>query len=215
MELIRVDTQRAYDAIRAKITDLDLAPGAQINEQQLAAELQMALKPVTEALKLLVHDHLVVITPRHGLYVAAVNMPDLEQLSELRLSLETLAANLAAQRATEDDLVILESIRKEQAAVDPTDARRLFEVDHRFHQAIARAARNKYLAETLDQLFGLSQRLWFMALPRIALLSGAVERHVNIMEAIREHDSVKAEEIMRAHVVDFYASVRAVLADQP
>ncbi len=212
MELIGVDTQQAYGVIRKKITTLDLAPGAQINEQELAAELRMAQKPVTEALKLLVHDHLVVITPRHGLYVADVSMPDLDQLSELRLSLETFAARLAAERASADDLAVLESIRLEQASADPTDARLLFEIDHRFHTSIAHASRNKYLAQTLDQLFGLSQRLWFLALPHLSHLSVAVERHLALIEAVRQHDSAGAEEIMRTHVADFYASVREVIA---
>ena len=80
----RVDTQRAYELIWDKITTLALKPGAAINEQQLAGELGMALTPVQEALKLLAHEHLVVITPRHGMYVADVNTPDLDQLSELQ-----------------------------------------------------------------------------------------------------------------------------------
>ena len=125
MEMQRVDTQRAYELIWDKITTLALKPGAAINEQQLAGELGMALTPVQEALKLLAHEHLVVITPRHGMYVADVNTPDLDQLSELRLSLEALAAGMAAHRATPDDLVVLEAIRQEQVAADPGDPRRL------------------------------------------------------------------------------------------
>ena len=65
---------------------LKLTPGAPINEQQLAEELEMGVAPVREALRLLAHENLVHITPRHGLYVADVNVPDLEQFSEIRLS---------------------------------------------------------------------------------------------------------------------------------
>jgi len=104
MELERVDTKHAYELIREKITTLELSPGAALNEQALAAELDMGLVPVREALKLLAHENLVMITPRHGLYVADVNVPDLEQLSEMRLNMEGLSARLAAQRATDDDL---------------------------------------------------------------------------------------------------------------
>ena len=81
MELERVDTKRAYERIRERITTLELEPGSVINEQTLAEGLDMGLTPVREALKLLAHDNLVVITPRHGLYVADVNVPDLQQLS--------------------------------------------------------------------------------------------------------------------------------------
>ena len=211
MEWERVDTKRAYEQIRERITTLELEPGSVINEQLLAEELEMGLAPVREALKLLVHDNLVVITPRHGLYVSDVNAPDLEQLSELRLSLEGLSARLAAQRATEDDIVILEALRQEQASTPADDRRRLFDIDHKFHQAVARAAHNKYMADSLERLFGLSQRLWYLALPKLGFLPTAVEQHLDLVQAIKNGDGDEAERIMRAHVGEFYAQVREVL----
>ncbi|GAB4529111.1 MAG: GntR family transcriptional regulator [Anaerolineae bacterium] len=211
MELVRVDTQRAYELIRERITTLDLPPGSPINEQRLAEELDMGLVPVREALKLLAHDDLVTVTPRHGLYVADVDVPDLEQISEMRLSLESLGARLAARRASQDDLAVLEALRQEQATIAPEDSQRLLDFDHRFHQAIARAAHNKYLARTLDHFFGLSQRLWNLALPHIAFLPAAVEKHLDLVEAIKAGDADWAEQIMRDHVQDFYDKVREVL----
>ena len=213
MELERIDTKRAYERIRERIITLKLAPGAVLNEQALAADLDMGLVPVREALKLLAHDSLVVITPRHGLYVADVNVPDLERLSEMRLALEGLSARLAAGRATDDDLVVLKALRQEQAATPPDDGRRLFEVDHKFHQAVARAAHNKYLAEGLERLFGLSQRLWYLALPKLGFLPGAVEKHLDLVQAIESDDGDRAEAIMRQHVQEFYDQVREVLAE--
>ena len=212
MDLVRVDTQRAYELIREQIATLELAPGAAINDQHLAQNLDMGLVPVREALKLLAHDDLVVITPRHGLYVSEVSVSDLEQISEMRLSLESLCARLAAQRATSDDLVILDALRREQADIPPEDSRRLFDADHRFHQAVARAAHNKYLARTLDHFFGLSQRLWYLALPHLGFLPSAVVKHLDLVEAIKSGDAVRAEGIMRDHVQDFYDRVRDVLA---
>lgn len=213
MELIGVDTRRAYELLQNKITTLELAPGAPINEQELAQELDMAVAPVREALKLLAHDDLVVITPRHGLYVAEVNRLDLEQLSEMRLALEGLCARLAAQRATDDDVVVLEALRHEQEALSADDARALFELDHKFHRAVAQAAHNRYLARTLDHFFGLSQRLWYLALPHLDFLPAAVEKHLDLVAAIKSGDADTAEQIMRDHVQDFYDRVRLVLAD--
>ena len=212
MELVRVDTQRAYERLRERITTLDLAPGAAINEQQLAHDLDMGQVPVREALKLLAHESLVVITPRHGLYIADVNIPDLEQLSEMRLTMEGLSARLGAQRATADDLVVLEALRQDQAATPAGDSRRLLDVDHKFHQAVAQAAKNKYLADSLERLFGLSQRLWYLALPHLGFLSTNIERHLDLVEAIRTGNADRAEQIMHRHVEEFYAQVRRVLA---
>ncbi len=256
MELVRVDTQRAYELLWEKITTLELAPGAPVNEQKLAQELSMGTVPVREALRVLAHENLVRITPRHGLYVADVDVADLERISEIRLSLESLCARLAAQRATPDDLVVLEALRQEQAdiarasadiarasadiarasadiarasadiadidsasvrasaAVSPEDSRRLFELDHKFHQALAKAARNKYLAQTLDRLFGLSRRLWYLALPHMGYLPAAVEEHLELVDAIRAGDADGAAQIMYEHVAAFYAKVRETLSAQ-
>lgn len=213
MELKRVDTQRAYELIRDKITTLELAPGEMLNDQALAEQLDMGLAPVREALKLLSHDGLVDIPP-NGIYVADVDIPELEQLSELRLLLETFCAEQAAHRATPDDLAVLEALQEEQATVLPEDSMRLFEIDHKFHQAIAKAARNRHLEDTLERFFGLSQRLWHLAMPRLESLSDAVEEHLELVEAIRTGDSERAGQIMHDHVQNFYDEVMKVLVEQ-
>lgn len=214
MHLTRVDTQRAYELIWEKITSLQLAPGSSINEPQLAEELDLSLTAVREALKLLAFDELVVVTPRHGLYVTDISLPDLAQLSEMRLALEALCARQATERATADDIAILEALRQEQAAIPPQDSRRLFEVDHKFHQAVAHAAHNKYMARTLDQFYGLSLRLWYLVLPHLDFLPAAVEKHLDLVEAIKAGDADRAEAIMRDHVQSFYDKVQEFLKAQ-
>lgn len=212
MELVRVDTQRAYDMIREKITTLALPPGAAVNDQALADELGFELHPIREALKLLAHDGLVIIKPK-GIYVPDVDAPDLEQLSELRLLLEAFSAQCAAERATPDDLVVLDALCQEQASVARDELQRLFEVDHKFHQAVAGAAHNKYLAATLERLFGLSQRLWYLVLPELDFLPGSVEMHLELVEAIKTGEGERAAGIMQTHVEEFYDKVHDVLSD--
>ena len=211
MKLATVGAERAYKSIREKIVTLELAPGSVINEQQLAAELSMAESAIRDALKLLVHDNLVRVTQRHGLHVADVNVPDLEQISEMRVELEGLCARLAAQRATADDLTVMETLRREQTNTPPEDSRRLLELDQQFHQAVAKAAGNKYLAETLERFYGLSLRLWNLALPRLHSLASQIQLHHDLLEAIEAHDAGRAEAIMCDHVSGFYAQVRQVL----
>jgi DNA-binding GntR family transcriptional regulator len=211
MELVDVDIQWAFERIREKIITLELSPGGLINEQHLAADLKTGVLTVREALRLLAHDELVAITPRHGLYVADISLPELEQLSEMRLTLEPLCAKLAAERATADDLTVLEALRQEQAGVSSQDSRSLLDIDHKFHQALVRAAKNKYLARTLEHFFGLSQRLWYMALPQLDVLPTAVAEHLDIIAAIKDGDTDRAGRIMHGHVKEFYDRVRDIL----
>ena len=213
MDSMRGDTERAFRLIWERIITLQLAPGSPINEQNLAEDLDMDLGPVQEALKFLAHDRLVMTTPRHGMYVANVHRADLERLSEMRLTLEALSARLAAQRATPDDLEALDSLCQEFAAqtTPVEDRKRLFSLDHRFHQAIAQAAHNQYLADTLERFFGLSLRLWYLALPYLGFLPDAVKEHLEMVEAIKAGDADRAAQIMHSHVQDFYAQVREAL----
>ena len=97
----------------------------------------------------------------------------------------------------------------------PDEPRLLFELDHKFHQAIAQAAHNKYLADILDDFFGLSQRLWFLALPHLEFLPAAVEKHLELVAAIKAQDENHAEAIMRQHIQSFYDKVFETLQNLP
>jgi DNA-binding GntR family transcriptional regulator len=210
MELLRVDTQRAYELIREKITSLELAPGSPINEGDLAQELKIGLVPVREALNLLAHDHLV-DTEAQGLFVSKVEIPDLQQINEIRLLLEPYCAQEAAIHATADDIVVLEALSQEQSQIPPDQSKQLFDLDHKFHQAIARAAKNKYLAEILENFYGHSKRAWFLVLPHLDFLSTAVESHLDMVQAIKNQDGKRAAQMMRDHVQGFYEKVFEIL----
>lgn len=210
MDLIRIDTQRAYELIREKITSLELAPGTLIDEGKLADEMGTGLVPVREALNLLAHDHLVE-TADQGLFVSKVKIPDLKQISEIRILLEPYCAQEAAAHATDDDIVVLEALSQEQSQIPSNQPKQLFDLDHKFHQAIAQAARNKYLTEILEDFYGHSRRVWFLVLPHLDFLPTAVESHLEMVQAIKSKDSERAAQMMRDHVQGFYEKVFEIL----
>lgn len=210
MELVRIDTQRAYELIREKITSLELVPGSLIDEGKLADEMKMGVVPIREALNLLAHDHLVE-TADQGLFVSKVEIPDLQQISEIRMLLEPYCAQQAATHATSDDIVVLEALSQEQSQIPPNQPKKLFDLDHKFHQAIARAAKNKYLTEILEEFYGHSRRVWFLVLPHLDFLSTAVESHLDIVRAIKDKNGEQAAQMMREHVQGFYEKVFEIL----
>jgi DNA-binding GntR family transcriptional regulator len=213
MDLNRVDVEQAYQQIREMVISLSLSPGEMIDPGELALQLETTRSSVNEALKILAHEGLVDLPP-DGIFVGQVDIPDLRQLSELRILLEGFAARLAAERVSEDDLTILDTLRREQAQMAPEDARRMFALDHRFHQAIARAARNDYLAQALERFYGLSLRLWTLAAPEPSVLAGAVEEHLDLLDALRSGEPDRAERLMQEHVRAFYDRVLEVLEER-
>ena len=82
-------------------------------EVQLAEQLGVSRTPVREAIRKLELEGLVVMLPRKGAYVANMSLKDLIDVLEIRASLEGLAASLAAERITDEDIKKLESIVEE------------------------------------------------------------------------------------------------------
>jgi len=92
VDLIGVDTQKAYELLKEQINTLVLEPGSSVNEAELSVSLGVGTTPIREAMKLLYHDQLVVVSRQGGLYVANLNPEDLKMLSEVRVGLESQAA---------------------------------------------------------------------------------------------------------------------------
>jgi DNA-binding GntR family transcriptional regulator len=214
MQLIEVDTQQAYDRIREMIITLELKPGALVNADELSKRLNLGLTPIREALKFLAHDNLIEVSKHKGVYVSNIKPEDLKLLSEVRALLEGSTARMAAERASADDIMILESLIEEQKKIPEGDKQAWFDLDHKLHQAIAAAAHNRYLSESLEYYFGLSQRLWFLVLPKLEFLSRSVEEHADLVHSIKEHKPGKAQEIMTAHIKSFYIKVHELLDTQ-
>jgi len=204
--------RQAYQRLRDQIVTLKLAPGTPLQESALVEELELGRTPIREALQWLAGEGLVVLRPRRGAFVADISVTDLQQIFELRQVLEGYAAALAAQRATEADVAALEQALADLDAADSReDTQAHIEIDRAFHRALSRSAHNKFLCSTLSRLYNLNLRLWYLALERIGPMHNAVEQHRAVLEAIKEHDSQKAEAAIREHIADFQERIRATI----
>ena len=89
-------TDRAYERIKHDVITCLLAPGAEISEPQLCLHYRLGKAPVRMALIRLAHDGLVRAIPRRGYRISAVTLKDIQDIFELRLMLEPVAARMAA-----------------------------------------------------------------------------------------------------------------------
>jgi DNA-binding GntR family transcriptional regulator len=202
---------RAYFAIRDLIVTLELEPGSLVNERELMERLGLGRTPVREALRRLADENLVEIYPRRGMVVAPVDAGDLGAISEVRVELEGFAARLAAERATGADRELASALAAELGQTGGGDERTLIRFDQRVHRHVHRCAHNPFLEATLDGYLVLSLRLWFLGLDRVRRLDAAVREHREMLEAIRQGDGERAEEVARAHVAGFAEEIRRVL----
>jgi len=167
--------------------------------------------PTREALRRLAQERLVEVYPRRGMFVTSVEIRDLASLAEVRSALESHAARLAAERATEEDRSELESLLDELAGRGDLDVRELMALDERIHRQVYRLAHNPFLEATLEEYYVLALRIWYLALDRAPELEQAVLGHRELLEAIRDGDADRAEATMQRHVLDFEGVMRRVL----
>jgi DNA-binding GntR family transcriptional regulator len=197
-------SDQAYYRIRELIVSLELAPGSLISE--------LGRTPVREALRALARERLVEVYPRRGMFVSRIDVGDLAGLSEVRAVLESHAAAVAAQRATDEDRAEIAALLEElNGTGEELGERELIDLDQRLHRHIYRCTHNPFLEETLNEYYVLTLRIWFLALDRVARLDDAVREHRELLEAIRDGDDARAAETMRRHVLGFEQAIRAVL----
>ncbi|MFW0795835.1 GntR family transcriptional regulator [Gordonia sp. CPCC 205515] len=204
----RLLSDQAFDAIRDKIVTLDLAPGAPIEEDKLAAELGFGRTPIREAVKRLAYGRLVVIYPRSGSFVADLNLTDLKAVCDVRERLEGLAAERAATEASYEERQELQELLK---VLDETsDASVLLELDVDVHRAIYRMSHNPYLLDALTQNLDLSVRMWNLARERLPDLNHHVHTQSEVLQAILDRNGDLARQLSEAHVRDFENGIRAM-----
>ncbi len=202
----RLLSDQAFDAIRDKIVSLELAPGAPIEEEQLAAELGVGRTPVREAIKRLAYGRLVVVYPRSGSYVADLHLADLEAICDIRERLEGLAAERAAAEATYEERQELHALVDELDAT--TDPEVLLSLDVDVHRAIHRMSHNPYLLDMLSQSLDLSVRMWNLARERLPDLNHHVHGQSEVLTAILDRDGERARLLAETHVREFEDGIR-------
>lgn len=196
----------AYSAIRDMLTSLDIAPGAPINEDQLAKQFQMGRTPVREAIKRLETENLVVTYPRRGIFATQVALSDLTLLSEVRTHLEGEAAYQAARRASRSELQEFET-QLAAATGRSGDLNDEIAFDSRVHRAIFQAAHNPYLEHSLDQYYNLTIRIWNVWSDRLPDMHSHVSELIPLLERIIDRDPNGAREVAIDHVASFQHAV--------
>lgn len=204
--------QSAYLQLRERLVMLDIAPGAPLNEQALAAELGVGRTPLREAIKRLEVEHFVETFPRRGTFATRVDPTALAEISEVRRALEPLAARRAARmvdraalREVDEVLVAL------RALTDDSPPRDHMAMDVRLHQTIYRLARNGHLEASLNHYLFLATRIWSVAVRRLETVADHIAEHEHVMVAVRDGDEDRAAQMMLDHMEHFEAAIRRVL----
>ncbi|MDX9862890.1 MAG: GntR family transcriptional regulator, partial [Rhodospirillales bacterium] len=155
----------AYAEIKRRIINLDFRPGDYLNEASVCAKLGMTRSPVHQAMQRLMHEGLVRVIPRKGVFVQPVTFDEVADVIDVRFLNEPYCVERATEAATAAELQEMTRILGRAASmIVARDIEGLMNLDRAFHRAIARAARNVVLADLLSTLHDRSLRFWFISL---------------------------------------------------
>jgi DNA-binding GntR family transcriptional regulator len=184
----RVD--QAYAEIRRRILDNYYAPGHQVLEQELAADLGMSRTPVREALVRLQNERFVQLIPRHGMRVVPLSIQELREVYEVLTSLELTAIERLARAELDDDSLaaIEKSVDEMDLAVRKKDVDAWAKADERFHRSLVTLCGNHRLAAMVEMLWEQGHRARMTTVRLRASLEQSNREHRALLDAIRQRD---------------------------
>jgi DNA-binding GntR family transcriptional regulator len=194
--------EQIKDVILQRIVAAEYPPGARLVETRIAQELGVSQAPVREALRDLEQLGCIVHEPFRGCSVRAFSAAELLEAFPVRAALEALAARLAAERISEEELLRLaELLERMRDAARRGDAHDQSQANASFHATIVRAARNATLERQWSFLEPYSRTYLTVSQPGLDL-KALSERHVPILNALRARDGDAAAEAMHRHLMD-------------
>ena len=201
--------ENVADQLREQIFSKQLTSGSWLDEQSLAAQFGISRTPMREAIKVLASEGLVTIKMNRGAYVTEVSRNDLAQIFTVLSLLEGQAAKETANKATEDELNLLDHLqhRLETAAAD-RNIEQFFEINSKFHELIQQIAGNRWMNGVIDDLRKVLKLHRKDSLTSTGRLQNSLIEHREILKAILKRDEFAAEAAMRKHFANGLEALR-------
>ncbi|MDH5409841.1 MAG: GntR family transcriptional regulator [Alphaproteobacteria bacterium] len=203
--------EKTYDILKEAICRMNIyAPDAQLrlDERQLSEQLGISRTPLREALVRLEQEGLVNIIPRRGIFIVRKTKREIVELIIVWAALEGMAARLATQNASAEDIASLRKMFPAFSTGDqPANIDEYSERNIEFHQTILRLGGCGLLVDMADQLFLHVRSIRTQTIGEADRATRSVKDHRQIIEAIEARDTDLAERLVREHALDLAAHI--------
>lgn len=199
---------RVFNKVRDDILSGKYKENDELKEIAIGEELGVSRTPVREAFRQLELEGLIQIIPNKGAYVTGITIEDVKDIYMIRSKLEGLAAAWACEHITKEQLEEMEEniyLAKFHAEKGHFD--QMSELDSRFHEILYEACNSKILEHHLRDYHQYVQRVRKKTLSTIDRSLASNAEHQAIMEAIRDKDSEKADELATLHIHNAYENM--------
>ncbi|WP_299310450.1 GntR family transcriptional regulator [uncultured Halomonas sp.] len=208
---VRTLAERVFQQLQDAIVRGELAPGSKITEPGLSRTYGISRGPLREAMRRLEAHRLIERVPHVGARVVKLSMQELLELFDVREALESMAARLAAEHMTAEEIAGLRKLlamHEGQADLRKGEAYFQREGDLDFHYRIVQGSHNRMLVNMLcDDLYYLVRLYRTQFSASGSRPQRAFVEHHRIVDAIEAGDAELAELLMRRHVSASRANV--------
>ena len=204
----------AYETIRSRIITMDLKPGDELNDRELAQELGISRTPMREALIMLNIAHMVDIKPQSGTHVAPIDLKLMEMEQFARFTLEKEILNRIRGRLTAEQEAAyrlnLESYRQLERDPDAENREtRMLDLDNAFHR---RAFELCGMEEHFDHMLSTFQHI--ERLRKFSLQTNenkaVCAAHTRILDAMVQNDTQELSRALESHLSRYKQTVEEV-----
>ena len=193
--------RRIYEHLREQLLDGEISPRQHLIEAKIAEELGTSRTPVREALHSLELEGLIESIPRVGYVVKSISEQEVEEICEMRMAIEGVAARWAIEKAYKKLVEELEkNISIAEEKVSKGDVRAFVGMDARFHEIISKFSGSKRLLELAQTLRRHMLRYRIQSIYSVDNVLRAIEGHKGIAQAIRKRDLEEVNQAIRYHM---------------
>jgi DNA-binding GntR family transcriptional regulator len=189
------------ETLRDEIIRGDLVPGQYLRLEEIAPRFDVSTMPVREALRDLEAEGLVTIFPHRGAIVTQLSADELQDIYDIRATLEEMATRLAVPLMTKTTLTELTSL-VEQIENHLGDMATLVKLNNQFHLTLYAPSGRKHLCELTRILRYRTQHYLHLYIVEVELghLPQARGEHRAILEACKRGDAEQAAALIHDHV---------------
>lgn len=214
MSTTQFSSQKIYEKLRKKILEFEIYPGTRITESELAADFNVSRTPVRAALQRLAVEGHIIIQPKQGCFVRAVDIERISQYYDVRVHLEAAAVELACENMGDEEIDTLAEIWNPARVKKTINMEEVKSLEEAFHAEIAAASGNLVLVEYLEDVNNHIRILRRLGFPdRKAVLETFVE-HYELCQLIRARNVRTARKAMIEHIRKSQNIARSVTLSQ-
>ena len=190
--------EEVAELVRQRIFNRELEPGSGIDELKLAEAYGISRTPLREALKVLAAEGLVTMKVRRGAYVTDVSDKDLADVYHLLALLESDAAAVVAEQASDAELAELRALHAELEA-STQERERFFVINERFHTRLLEIADNRWRQQMVSDLRKVMKLNRHNSLLKTGRIAESLAEHRAVVDALLARDAVEARKFMQRH----------------